>query len=68
VKVKENFGVAAMFVFYIKKQPHTLPSQVTIRAFFRTLFSAVGVADTTTILRVLLSAVNQKVSWWSDLQ
>ena len=29
VKVKENFGVAAMFIFYIKKQLHTLPSHVT---------------------------------------
>jgi hypothetical protein len=33
VKVKENFGMAAMFVFYIKKQLHTLPSQVTVRHF-----------------------------------
>jgi hypothetical protein len=33
VKVKENFGVAPMFVFYIKKQLHTLRSHVSIQHF-----------------------------------
>jgi len=49
-----------MFVFYIKKQLHTLLSHVT-------LFSVVGDDDTTPIL-VSLSVVNKKLSWWSDLQ